>query len=324
MSVETPDSDPTVARTPRLFPSQVCFVVDDVSAVVGECVSRFGWGPFQEFTAPVDDAEYRGWRGRKVTDVALGMAGRVQVELIHVREGHDAIEAYQAKYGTGFQHLGVGCRSRDTALAHLVSLGAALHEKTDYAGLRIAFVDTPTGDSVFELLESTGERGDGPDLSKSTQGPPPMNAPTPAEVFALHRATIVTADLDHVLPFFRNAFRWHDIEAELATLRHPAGETPMKRARGRAGTLRNRARATACERRGSVLGASGERRPRTRTCRGSSSASGGCARICRVRMDRGRGRVQPGSLGRRSPAAGLHRNGDSLRASGTDGPSRNR
>ena len=40
---------------PRLFPSQVCFVVDDVPSAVDDCVARFGWGPFQQFTARVPD-----------------------------------------------------------------------------------------------------------------------------------------------------------------------------------------------------------------------------------------------------------------------------
>ena len=77
----------TPTRFPRLYPAQVCFVVDDVDAAVEECIATFGWGPFHRFTAPVSEARYRDWTGPKKTDVALGMAGAVQVELIHVHAG---------------------------------------------------------------------------------------------------------------------------------------------------------------------------------------------------------------------------------------------
>jgi len=220
--------------SPRLFPSQVCFVVDDVPAAVQDCVTRFGWGPFQQFSAPVDDAEYRGWRGRKLTDVALGMAGSVQVELIHVHEGHDAVEAYQAEYGRGFQHLGVGVRSRDEALRHLEAHGGVLNSLTDYADLKIAFVDLPTGPAMFELLESNatpvpegGERP-GRDLGTYAAGV------TTVEV---DRATIVCEDMDRALRFHAAAFRWDGACAEEATLRHPGGEARLRRFLGRAGTL---------------------------------------------------------------------------------------
>jgi hypothetical protein len=100
----------------RLFPSQVCFVVDDVPSAAAECSKRFGWGPFQTFTATVERAEYKGEYAKRVTDVALGMAGAVQVELVHVHQGIDCIATYQDRYGPGFQHLGIYCRSREAAL----------------------------------------------------------------------------------------------------------------------------------------------------------------------------------------------------------------
>ena len=79
---------------PSLFPAQVCFVVDDVARAAAECESRFGWGPFHIFSAPVSDASYHDWRGPKLTHVALGMAGGVQVELIHVETGRDTVAEY--------------------------------------------------------------------------------------------------------------------------------------------------------------------------------------------------------------------------------------
>ena len=46
------------AARPKLSPQQVCFVVDDVSAAVQRCEKEFAWGPFYQFTAPVENAVY--------------------------------------------------------------------------------------------------------------------------------------------------------------------------------------------------------------------------------------------------------------------------
>ena len=218
-------------KAPRLFPSQVCFIVDDVPTAVESCTERFGWGPFQQFSAPVAQAHYRGWSGRKLTEVALGMAGQVQVELMHVHEGRDAVRAYQEEYGTGFQHLGIGCKSRDEAVRHLEAHGAVMHELTEYAGVRIAFVDVPTGQAMFELLQPTGQAS-GDDADVDVQ---PNDAAIPA--FELDRATIATADLESALRFYAAAFRWEDARPETKTLRYGTRETRIERFIGRAGTL---------------------------------------------------------------------------------------
>ena len=218
---------------PRLFPSQVCFVVDDVASAAADCAERFGWGPFVEFTARVEDAAYRDWSGRKVTDVALGMAGRVQVELIHVHEGRDAVAAYQARHGTGFQHLGIGCRDREAALRQLEKLGAVLDERNEYEGVRIAFVDVPTGPAMFELLQPVGDGPPAPPAAGENPGAAERTQP----VLALDRATLVTADMDTALRFYAGAFRWEGAEAPRQTLRYEGRETRVRRHVGRAGAL---------------------------------------------------------------------------------------
>ena len=121
---------------PTLAPSQLCFVVDDVEAGHAACNGAFGWGPFHRFRAEVPDARYRSWQGLRDTDVALGMAGRVQIELIHSHAGEGPVESYQARHGNGLQHIGIGCASRDDALDHLQSLGGVLNERQDYEGGR--------------------------------------------------------------------------------------------------------------------------------------------------------------------------------------------
>lgn len=217
-------------KPPKLRPAQVCFVVDDVATAVDECVARFGWGPFHQFSAPVSEARYRDWSGPKRTDVALGMAGAVEVEMIHVHEGHDTVEAYQSRYGVGFQHLGIHCRDREAALHALGSLGAKCDDVNQYPGIRFAFVDTPTGPGMFELLQATGDTPPpGDDVARS------MERPTPA--VTLDGATIATDDIDAALAFYAPAFGWSDIAVETCTLRFSGHESRVRRARGQAGLL---------------------------------------------------------------------------------------
>ncbi len=202
---------------PTLFPVQVCFVVSDVPTAVEQCRARFRWGPFRQFTARVE-----GVGGRRVTEVALGMAGRVQVELIHAHEGHGVVESYQERYGRGLQHLGIVCRSRAAALARLEALGGKRAELGEYEGVRIGFTDVPTGPAMFELLEPTGAA----EIQTGEAG-----------ALALDRATIATLDMKGALRFYAAAFGWGDVRAETQTLRYGDATTAVERFVGRAGAL---------------------------------------------------------------------------------------
>ncbi|MFK7898554.1 MAG: VOC family protein [Myxococcota bacterium] len=226
----------TETRFPRLHPAQVCFVVEDVDAAVKECVASFGWGPFHQFTAPVEEAHYGDWSGAKRTDVALGMAGGVQVELIHVHEGHDTVESYQALYGSGLQHLGISCRDRDEALNALEGIGAHVDDRGEHPGIRFAFVDTPTGPGMFELLQATGETPP-PGAENGSDGAGRSNTEALEPSVTLDRATIVTGDLDRALAFYARAFRWADPKLESCMLRVGSEESRVRRVRGQAGQL---------------------------------------------------------------------------------------
>jgi len=217
------------ASAASLFPWQVCFVVDDVRAAAVESSRRFGWGPFLTFTTSFDEMASPGAVEKRVTDVALGMAGAVQVELLHVHQGLDCIAAYQKRYGRGFQHLGIGCRSREAALERLESLGARLDHRNEYAGIKIGFVDVPTGPAMFELLELTTKQA----------GPSGEEIPHEADlpVVELDRATIVTDDMEGSLAFYSRAFGWEHVDATVQTLRHGENKVRLPRAIGRAGLL---------------------------------------------------------------------------------------
>lgn len=218
------------ANTPRLTPQQVCFVVDDVPAAVDYCQQRFGWGPFYQFKAPVPDATYKDWRGEKLTEVALGMAGRIQVEFLHIHKGHDTTAEYQQEYGTGFQHLGIHCNSREEALAHLEALGANVNELNEYPGIRFAFVDVPTGSGMFEILQPTAAMKKDAGLSSSTDGGDDT-------LFDIDRATIVTRDIDQALAFYSAAFHWEAASSSATTLVCGGEKTAVQRYVGTTGKL---------------------------------------------------------------------------------------
>jgi catechol 2,3-dioxygenase-like lactoylglutathione lyase family enzyme len=217
---------------PALSPQQVCFVVDDVSTAVKYCEENFGWGPFYQFKVPVPEAHYKDWSGEKLTEVALGMAGKVQMEFLHVFTGHDTTEEYQAHYGTGFQHLGIHCEGRDEALAFLESLGAQVNELNEYPGIRFAFVDVPTGPGMFEILQPTAEMASNAGISGSRK-----SGNTSENRMEVDRATIVTRDIDAALDFYAAAFGWTKPVLEQSNLRYGEHETQVLRHIATAGTL---------------------------------------------------------------------------------------
>lgn len=216
-----------------LQPRQVCFIVDSVAEAVAFCETKLNWGPFYQFTAPIDDAVYRDWRGKKVTDVALGMAGAVQVEFLHVHQGHDTTEDYQSRYGSGFQHLGIHCRSREEALQHLESLGASTNEINEYPGIRFAFVNVVTGDGMFEILQPTEEMANQDGLSGKSHAPKPDTTP----LFDIDRATLVTDKLDDAVRFYASAFNWQSVDIVSSHLQIGEQTTEFRRCMGKAGLL---------------------------------------------------------------------------------------
>jgi catechol 2,3-dioxygenase-like lactoylglutathione lyase family enzyme len=202
---------------------QTCFVVPDVEAAVQICEERYGWGPFLCFSVP-SPAE-----GPDAgTDVALGNAGRIQVELVATRNLHNAMATYQQRHGHGFQHLGILCEDVDESGRALEQLGARVCERGSHPGIRYAFVDVPTGEGMLELLQ--------PDRDVPT---PPASQRPDAEVRAIESATIVTRDLAAALAFFEGAFGWDARPIEEDVLEIDGVEAgSIKRASGQSGALR--------------------------------------------------------------------------------------
>lgn len=218
----------------KLFPLQLCYVVDDVKAAVEVCEKVFGWGPFNCFTADVEDASYRDWQGSKCTEVALGMAGAVQIEFLHMHKGMDAVAMYQNQYETGLQHIGIHCDDRDAAIEFLQEKGAVVNEINEYPGIRFAFVDVPTGEAMFELLQPTKDFDSsvvsdtaGADSQLSNEFDP----------IVVSRVTMVTNDIVKAAAFYATAFGWKNPLVTQATFELNDRSFDVKRLREKAGLL---------------------------------------------------------------------------------------
>lgn len=181
----------------KLEAIQTCFVVDDVERAARFCEERFGWGPFRSFTAP---NEGQG----TVTQVALGMAGDVQVELIRVLEGRDVVGDYQERYERGLQHLGTTCSTVEEGIETLEALGAHCATRFDVTGVRVAFMDTPVGPALIELLQILG--------------PAPKRSPESRARVEIDRVTLVCPQIEENARFFGEAYGWDADPATTQTL----------------------------------------------------------------------------------------------------------
>ncbi|MFK8020841.1 MAG: VOC family protein [Pseudomonadales bacterium] len=202
----------------ELIAYQACFVVEDVEQAVKFCSSELGWGPFQHFKIPSKDCRYKDWQGDKLTEVALGMAGRSQVELIRVHQGQDSIQRYQSSMGAGLQHLGVLCKDSAQAIELLAGAGGSMDDQNRYGEITFTFMNVPTGPSMIELLER-GEQGL-PTNEEQQQGEKiGLTNASGGERMQLDRATIVTADLEQSLAFYAHCFPAKKAGIQLETLR---------------------------------------------------------------------------------------------------------
>jgi len=202
----------------ELIAYQACFVVDDVEQAVKFCSSELGWGPFQHFKIPSKNCHYKDWQGDKLTEVALGMAGRSQVELIRVHQGQDSIQRYQTNMGAGLQHLGVLCKDSAQAIKLLGDVGGLMDDQNQYGEVTFTFMNVPTGPSMIELLER-GEQGL-PTNEERRQGEKiGLTTASHRERIQLDRATIVTADLEQSLGFYSHCFPSKTADIQLETLR---------------------------------------------------------------------------------------------------------
>ena len=120
--------------------NQLGYVVDDVEKAAREHSALFGSGPFVWFPAPEPTRTvFRGQEVKNTMDVAYGMYGDLQIELI--KPTSEGPTPYTEK-GIGFNHFSVWVDDFDAAVQDFRDAGfevAMIMESG--AGLRVAYVD---------------------------------------------------------------------------------------------------------------------------------------------------------------------------------------
>ena len=147
-----------LGRLPRL--SQIGIVVRDVNAATKAYGTAFGVPRWYRSRMASFEVAYRGEPTPMDWDIVVGYSGKVQIELIEVREaGPNLYHELLGAEGAGFHHLGVVVRDlgRRLGRAGAAGLGVAQHGAIRFAGgaaCRFAYLDTlDTLGFILELIE---------------------------------------------------------------------------------------------------------------------------------------------------------------------------
>lgn len=120
--------------------NQLGYVVDDLEKAAREHSALFGSGPFVWFSAPAPERTvFRGEEVENTMDVAYGMYGDLQIELIKPTSAGPT--PYTEK-GVGFNHFSVWVDDFDGAVADFKAAGfepAMIMESS--GGLKVAYID---------------------------------------------------------------------------------------------------------------------------------------------------------------------------------------
>lgn len=121
--------------------NQLGYVVDDLEQAARAHSALFGSGPFIHFSAPGPKRTlFRGQEVRNIVDVAYGMYGDLQIELI--KPTSDGPTPYTVPGRTGFNHFSVWVDDFDAAIRDFAEAGfevAMLMESS--GGLTVAYID---------------------------------------------------------------------------------------------------------------------------------------------------------------------------------------
>ena len=121
--------------------NQLGYVVDDLEKAARAHSALFGSGPFVHFTAPAPARTlFRGEEVENTMDVAYGMYGDLQIELIKPTSGDPT--PYTVPGRPGFNHFSVWVDDFDGAVRDFEDAGfevAMLMESS--GGLKVAYID---------------------------------------------------------------------------------------------------------------------------------------------------------------------------------------
>ncbi|MDE2405788.1 MAG: VOC family protein [Sphingomonadales bacterium] len=159
---------------------QLCWVVPDLEAAIGNWVRTTGAGPFFVFEdVHFDDANYRG----SPADIAphraaIGQHGPMQIELIQPLGDQPGIwRDVVPAGGFGMHHTGLYCRDYDAERAAFVAAGHEVVFEGLMMGARTCYIDTvaklgfmtelitanPVAEMVFGQFRAAAEGWDGSD-----------------------------------------------------------------------------------------------------------------------------------------------------------------
>jgi hypothetical protein len=163
---------------------QLCWVVPDLEAAIGNWVRTTGAGPFFVFgEVHFEDSNYRG----TPMDVApsrasIGYLGDMQIELVQPTEDSPGIWRDVVPFGqAGFHHVGLYCQDYEAERAATLAAGNEMAFEGLMMGAKTCYIDTvgtlgfmtelitanPVAEMVFGQIKGASEGWDGSDPIRS-------------------------------------------------------------------------------------------------------------------------------------------------------------
>jgi methylmalonyl-CoA/ethylmalonyl-CoA epimerase len=134
--------------------SQIGIIVRDMDKAISNYSDIFGINFPAVYVREFFNRTYRGKPGNFRLKVALGMMGKLQIELIEVLEGESIYREFLEKKGEGLHHLGFDVKNMDERIKALEKLGIGVLQSGERIGAKHAHMDTERIVGViFEFLE---------------------------------------------------------------------------------------------------------------------------------------------------------------------------
>ena len=134
--------------------AQVAYVVRDMA----KALETYGavYGPFEHYTAKLDDCLIRGKTADCTLHVATNNAGPIEVELIAVLDGHPPHSDHLRDHGEGLHHVRFDVEDIDAKIEPMVKEGfEVIFYKVYSPEISFAYLEAPAamGGHVVELLQ---------------------------------------------------------------------------------------------------------------------------------------------------------------------------
>lgn len=137
---------------------QTAFVVTDLREAVDFWTGDLRAGPFFHFPEwRGGDPVYRGRPSTAAVTIAMGFAGRMQIELIQPLDEEPSVyKELLDRSGPGFHHLGVASEDIDADVARYEKDGWTLAFRAGVGNGEVAYLDGgPARPGMIELIEAS-------------------------------------------------------------------------------------------------------------------------------------------------------------------------